>query len=82
MDFSINISNLFLKDIKVSIQKVIGLGWVWIQKGKLCGRTLKAFQVRNTPNLNNIFKSYKGFHDLKYLRNSSDYFEKLKKKTI
>jgi hypothetical protein len=61
---------------------MINSSWEKIREGKLCGRTLKAFQVRNTPNLNNIFKSYKGFHDLKYLRNSSDYFEKLKKKTI
>jgi hypothetical protein len=27
-DFSTNISNLFFKDAKVSIQKVIGFSWV------------------------------------------------------
>jgi len=79
MDFSINISNLFLKDIKFSIQKVIGLGWVWIQKGKLCGRTLKAFQVWDKPNVDNIFKSYLGYHDLDGLYNSHNYFERLQK---
>jgi len=50
-DFSTNILNLFfLKIAKVFIQKVIGFGWVQIRKGKLCGKTLKTYQIRNKPN--------------------------------
>jgi hypothetical protein len=47
---------------------------------KLFGRTLKAYQVHNKLNLNNIFKSYLGYHDLKGLCNSPDYFVRLLKK--
>ncbi len=50
-----------------------------IQKGKLCGRTLKVYQVQNKPNLDNIFKSYLGYRDLEGLHNSFDYFERLQK---
>ncbi len=50
-----------------------------IWKRKLCGRTLKAYQIRNKPNLDNIFKSYIGYHDLESLHNSLDYFERLQK---
>jgi len=53
---------------------------VRIQKDKLCGRTLKAYQVWDKPNLNNIFKSYLGYCDLEGLCNSFDYFERLWKK--
>ncbi len=49
--------------------------WKW----KLCGKTLKVYQVRDKPNLDNIFKLYKGYHDLEGLHNSIDYFEKLQK---
>jgi hypothetical protein len=48
-------------------------------KKKLCGRTLKAYQVQNKPNLNNIFKSYLACHDLEGLCNSPNYFERLLK---
>ncbi len=51
-----------------------------IGKGKLCGRTIKVYQIQNKPNLNNIFKSYLGYCDLKGLRNSFNYFERLRKK--
>jgi hypothetical protein len=44
---------------------------------KLCGRTLKAYQIQDKPNLNNIFKSYLDYHDLERLHNSIDYFERL-----
>jgi hypothetical protein len=50
---------------------------VRIQKWKLCGRTLKIYQVWNKPNLDNIFKSYLGYHDLEGLHNSPNYFENL-----
>jgi len=43
--FSTNIYKLFFKTAKISIQKVIKFGWVRIQKDKLCGKTLKAYQV-------------------------------------
>ncbi len=79
-DFSTNISNIFKTTTKVSIQKVISLGWVQIQKGKLCGRTLKTFQVQDKPNLHNIFKSYLGYHDLESLCNSPNSFERFQKK--
>jgi hypothetical protein len=69
-NFSKNIYNLLKIYIKISIQKVIGSGWVWIQKGKVCGRTLKADQVWDKPNLNDIFKSYLGYHDLEGWHNS------------
>ncbi len=68
-DFSTNISNLFFKVAKVSIQKVIGFGWVWLRKRKLCGRTLKAYQVWDKPNLDNIFKSYLSYCDMEGLHN-------------
>ncbi len=48
-------------------------------KGKLCGRTLKTYQIQDKPNLDNIFKSYLGYHDLEGLCNSFDYFERLQK---
>jgi hypothetical protein len=51
----------YKKTIKVSIQKVIGFGWVQIRKGKLCGRTLKTYQVQKKQNINNILKSYLGY---------------------
>jgi hypothetical protein len=35
--------------------------------------------VQNKPNLDNIFKSYLGYHDLEGLCNSPDYFESYKK---
>jgi hypothetical protein len=44
-DFSTNISSIFLKTTKVSIQKVISFGWVYIRKGKLNGKSLKVFKV-------------------------------------
>jgi len=48
-------------------------------KGKLCDRTLWIFQVQNKPNLDNILKSYLGYHDLQNLCNSPNYFERLQK---
>jgi hypothetical protein len=44
-DFSTNISNLFFKVLKFSIQKIIGSGWVFIRKGKINCKSLKAFKV-------------------------------------
>jgi len=44
------------------------------------GKTLKAYQVQNKPNLDNIYKSYLDYCDLEGLRNSCDYFERLSKK--
>ncbi len=79
-DFSTNISNLFLKVTKVYIQKGIGSRWVRIRKGKLNGKSLKAFEVQNTPNLDKIFKLYSRYHDLKRLCTSLDYLESLRKK--
>jgi hypothetical protein len=52
---------------------------VQIRKEKLCGRALKAYQVQDKSNLDNIFKSYLGYCDLKGLCNSFDYFEMLQK---
>ncbi len=66
-----------MKADKVCIQKVIGFGWVQIWKGKLCGRTLKTYRLRDKPNLNNIFKSHLGYCDLESLRNSLYYFKRL-----
>jgi hypothetical protein len=63
----------------MSIPKVLDFGWVQIWKGKLCGKTLKTYQICDKPNLNNIFKSYSGYCDLKSLCNSFDYFERLQK---
>jgi hypothetical protein len=60
--------------------KVIGSSWMQIWKGKLCGKTLKASQIQNKPNLNNILKSYFGYGDLQGLSISLDYFERLQKK--
>jgi hypothetical protein len=51
-----------------------------IRKGNLCGRTLKAYQIWDKPNSNDIFKSYLGYHDLEGLHNSPNYFERLWKK--
>jgi hypothetical protein len=34
-------------------------------------------QVQNKPNLDNIFKSYLGYHDLEGLHNLLCYFERL-----
>jgi len=55
---------------------LVGCGY---KKKTLCGRTLKAYQVLNKPNLNNIFKSYLGCHDLEGLCNSPKYSERLRK---
>jgi hypothetical protein len=74
-DFSINISNLFFKATKVSIQKVIGSRWVCIRK--LNGRSLKDSKVRDKSNLDKIFKSYLGCCDLEGLHTSLDYLEDL-----
>jgi hypothetical protein len=52
---------------------------VCIHKGKLNGRSLKAFEVWNKSNSNKIFKSYLRYHDLKRLRTSLNYFESLQK---
>jgi hypothetical protein len=54
-------------------------GWVRIWKGKLCCKTLKVYQVWDKPNLDNIFKSYLGYRDLKSLHNSTNYFKRLQK---
>ncbi len=51
-----------------------------IWKGKLCGRTLKAHQIQDKPNLDNILKSYLSYRDLEGFCNSINYFEKLWKK--
>jgi len=51
-----------------------------MQKGKLCDRILKAYQLQNKPNLNNVFKSSFHICDLESLHNSLDYFERLWKK--
>jgi len=53
---------------------------VWIWKGKLCGRTLKTYQIQDKSNLDNIVKSYLCCHDLEGLCNAPDYFERLRKK--
>ncbi len=50
-----------------------------IQKGKLCGKTLKTYQVWNKSNFDNIFESYLGYNDLEGLCNSPHYFERLLK---
>jgi hypothetical protein len=47
-----------------------------IQKGKLCGKTLKAYQIQDKPNLDHVFKSYLGYCDLESLHNSLGYFER------
>ncbi len=47
-----------------------------IRKGKLCDKTIKVYQVRDKPNLNNIFNLYLGYYDLQGLRNSPNYFER------
>jgi len=78
-DFSTNISNLFVKVVKVSILKIIGFGWICLHKRKLNGRSLKASEVRNKPNLDKIFKTYLGYHDLKMLCTSPNYLENLRK---
>jgi hypothetical protein len=44
-DFSANVSSLFFKAVEIYIQKVIGFGCVCVHKGKLIGRSLKAFKV-------------------------------------
>jgi len=74
-DFSISILNIFFKVVKVFIQKAIGSRWAYIRKGKLTGRSLKV-QDKDKPNLNNIFKSYLGYCDLKRLYTSPIYLEK------
>jgi len=79
-DFSTNNSNLFFKVLEVSIQKVIGFGCVCIHKGKLIGRSLKAFEIWNKPNLDKIFKSYLRYCDLERLHTSPNYLESLQKK--
>jgi hypothetical protein len=76
-DFSINILNIFFKVAKVFIQKVIGSRWACIRKGTLNGRSLKVFEVRDKPNLNNIFKSYLGYCDLKGLHTTPIYLKSL-----
>jgi hypothetical protein len=43
---------------------------VQIQKRKLRDNTLKVFQVQDKLDLDNIFKSHLGYHDLQGLRNS------------
>jgi hypothetical protein len=53
---------------------------VWIQKEKLCGRTLKVYQIWDKPNLNNIFKLYLGHRNMEGLHNSPNYFERFQKK--
>jgi len=53
---------------------------VWIWNGKLCGRTLKVYQVQYKPNLGNIFKPYLNYHYLEILCNSFEYFQRLWKK--
>jgi hypothetical protein len=79
-NFSTNILNLLFKVIKVFIQKVIGFGGVHIRIKNLSGTSLKVFEIRNKPNLDNIFKSYLGYCDLKGLHTSLDYLECLQKK--
>ncbi len=66
------------KVVNIFIQKIINSGWVWIWKWKLCGRTLKSYQVRDKPNLDNIFKSYSSYYDLEDLHNSPNHFERLR----
>jgi hypothetical protein len=77
--FKINICNFFSSAAKISIKKVIGFSWVWIWKGKLCDNTLKVYQVWNKPNLDNIFKSYLSYRDLKSLRNPPNCLKRLQK---
>jgi hypothetical protein len=79
-DFSINISKLFFKATKVSIQKVIGSRWVCIRK--LNGRSLKASKVRNKSNLDKIFKSYLEYRDLERATYFIRLFKKFTKKII
>ncbi len=50
-----------------------------LQKEKLCGIILEDSQVRDKPNLYNIFESYLDYHDFQCLCNSPDYFERLQK---
>ncbi len=45
--------------------------------GKVNGRSLKASQVRDKPNLDKIFKSYLKYCDLEMLRISPNYLENL-----
>jgi hypothetical protein len=79
-DFSTNISSIKSFFVKVSFQKVISSKWFRMENGKLCGITLKVYQVQNKPNLDNIFKLYLSYHDLEGLCNSPDYFQRLRKK--
>jgi hypothetical protein len=75
--FSTNIFNLSFKATKVFIPKVISFRWVHIHKRKLNGRSSKAFDVWDKPNLGKISKSYLGYHDFKRLCTSLDYLESL-----
>jgi len=54
-------------------------GYIYVKK-KLNGRSLKAFEVWNKPNLNKIFKSYWRYCDLEMLCTSPYYLENLFKK--
>jgi hypothetical protein len=49
-------------------------------KYKKESKTLNFYQIQSKLNLNNIFKSYLGYCDLEGLCNSSNYFERLRKK--
>jgi hypothetical protein len=61
------------------MQRVIGFGSIFIRKGKLNYRSLKSFKVRDKPNLNKIFKSYLGYHDLEMLCTSKIILKFMKK---
>jgi hypothetical protein len=45
-NFSINISNLFFKGVKISIQKIIGFRWVHKRKGKPNGGSLRLLKYK------------------------------------
>ena len=63
-DFATHIPKLFFKVIKVCIEKIKNSTFIRLRKGKLCGRTLKASNVRAKPNLDKILESFIGFQDL------------------
>jgi hypothetical protein len=52
---------------------------VLIWKEKLCGKTLKAYQIWNKPNLDSIFKSYLSYCDSEGLRDPHNYLKRFQK---
>ncbi len=71
-NFAYDISNIYLKTIKVLFHVILSCAWIHIRKAKLLDHVLVVNDVSINVNLNKILKSILDYKKLGHIRMSLD----------